>query len=55
MWSMPSTLNPRGACAAVIDHICYTMADFNQEGVRTELTAVGATNVRNAGMNSGCE
>ena len=37
---------------AVIDHICYTVADFNQERVRAELTALGATNVRNAGMNS---
>jgi catechol 2,3-dioxygenase-like lactoylglutathione lyase family enzyme len=37
---------------AVVDHICYTIADFNQERVRAELTALGATNVRNAGMNS---
>jgi catechol 2,3-dioxygenase-like lactoylglutathione lyase family enzyme len=37
---------------AVIDHICYTIADFNQERVRAELTALGATNVRNAGTNS---
>jgi hypothetical protein len=37
---------------AVVDHICYTIAHFNQERVRTELMALGATNVRNAGMNS---
>jgi hypothetical protein len=37
---------------AMVDHICYTIADFNQERVRTELTALGATNVRNAGANS---
>jgi hypothetical protein len=37
---------------AVVDHICYTIADFNQERARAELTALGATNVRNAGMNS---
>ena len=37
---------------AVVDHICYTIAGFNQERVRAELTALGATNVRNAGMNS---
>lgn len=37
---------------AVIDHICYTVADFNQDRVRAELTALGATNVRNAGANS---
>jgi catechol 2,3-dioxygenase-like lactoylglutathione lyase family enzyme len=37
---------------AVVDHICYTIADFNQERVRAELMALGATNVRNAGTNS---
>jgi catechol 2,3-dioxygenase-like lactoylglutathione lyase family enzyme len=37
---------------ALIDHICYTVADFNQDRVRAELTALGATNVRNAGANS---
>jgi hypothetical protein len=37
---------------AVVDHICYTIADFSQERVRAELTALGATNVRNAGTNS---
>jgi catechol 2,3-dioxygenase-like lactoylglutathione lyase family enzyme len=37
---------------AVVDHICYTVADFNQERGRAELTALGATNVRNAGTNS---
>jgi catechol 2,3-dioxygenase-like lactoylglutathione lyase family enzyme len=37
---------------AAVDHICYTIADFNQDRVRAELTALGATNVRNAGMNS---
>jgi catechol 2,3-dioxygenase-like lactoylglutathione lyase family enzyme len=37
---------------AVVDHICYTIADFNQERVRAELTALGATDLRNAGMNS---
>jgi catechol 2,3-dioxygenase-like lactoylglutathione lyase family enzyme len=43
---------PRPKSQAVIDHICYTVADFNQERVRAELTALGATNVRNAGTNS---
>ena len=37
---------------ALVDHICYTVADFNQDRVRAELTALGATNVRNAGANS---
>jgi catechol 2,3-dioxygenase-like lactoylglutathione lyase family enzyme len=43
---------PRPKSQAVIDHICYTVADFNQERVGAELTALGATNVRNAGTNS---
>jgi len=34
---------------AVVDHICYTVADFNQERARAELTALGASNVRDAG------
>jgi hypothetical protein len=37
---------------AVIDHICYTIADFSQEKVKAELTALGAGNVRNSGANS---
>jgi catechol 2,3-dioxygenase-like lactoylglutathione lyase family enzyme len=37
---------------AVIDHICYTIADFNQDKVKAELTALGATNVRNNGTMS---
>ena len=43
---------PRPKPQAVIDHICYTIADFNQERVCAELTALGATNVRKGGMNS---
>jgi hypothetical protein len=42
---------PRPKSQAVIDHVCYTVADFNRE-VPAELTALGATNVRNAGTNS---
>jgi hypothetical protein len=34
---------------AMIDHICYTIADFNQAKVKAELTALGATNVRDSG------
>jgi catechol 2,3-dioxygenase-like lactoylglutathione lyase family enzyme len=34
---------------AMIDHICYTIADFNQDKVKAELTTLGATNVRNSG------
>jgi hypothetical protein len=43
---------PRPKSEAVIDHICYTIADFNQEKVKAELTALGAGNVRNSGANS---
>ena len=43
---------PRPNPRAVIDHICYTIADFNQERVCAELTALGATNVRKEGMSS---
>jgi len=43
---------PRPKPQAVIDHICYTIADFNQERVCAELTALGATNVRKEGMSS---
>jgi catechol 2,3-dioxygenase-like lactoylglutathione lyase family enzyme len=37
---------------ALIDHICYTITDFNQDKVKAELTALGATNVRNNGTMS---
>jgi hypothetical protein len=43
---------PRPKSQAVIDHICYTIADFNQEKVKAELNALGAGNVRNSGANS---
>jgi hypothetical protein len=43
---------PRPKPQAVIDHICYTVADFNQEKAKAELTALGAGNVRNSGANS---
>jgi hypothetical protein len=43
---------PRPKSQAVIDHICYTVADFNQEKAKAELTALGAGNVRNSGANS---
>jgi hypothetical protein len=36
----------------VVDHICYTIADFNQEKAKAALTALGAGNVRNSGANS---
>src|SRR5208282_1046971 len=43
---------PRPKSQAVIDHVCYTIADFNQEKVKAELNALGAGNVRNSGPNS---
>ena len=43
---------PRPKSQAVIDHICYTIADFSQEKAKAELTALGAGNVRNSGANS---
>jgi glyoxylase I family protein len=37
---------------ASIQHICFTVADFNQERALTTLTAAGVKNVRKAGSNS---
>jgi hypothetical protein len=33
----------------VIDHICYTVADFNQARAKAALTAMDVKNVREAG------
>ncbi len=48
----PANAAPRPKSEAVIDHICYTIADFNQEKVKAELNALGASNVRNSGATS---
>jgi hypothetical protein len=37
---------------AVIDHICFTVADFNKDRAKAELTRLGVQNVREAGGNS---
>jgi len=37
---------------AVIDHVGYTVADFNRDRAKAELTAMGVKNVREAGMHS---
>jgi len=37
---------------AVIDHICYTVADFDQARAKAELTALGVKNIREAGTRS---
>jgi catechol 2,3-dioxygenase-like lactoylglutathione lyase family enzyme len=45
--------NPRTAARpkpeAVIDHIGYTVADFNRERIKAELVAMGVKNVRDGG------
>jgi catechol 2,3-dioxygenase-like lactoylglutathione lyase family enzyme len=43
---------PRPAPQAVIDHICYTVADFNQARAKAALTALGVKNIREAGTRS---
>ena len=48
----PANAALRPKSEAVIDHICYTIADFNQEKVKAELNALGASNVRNSGATS---
>ena len=40
---------PRRAAKAVIDHIAYTVADFDRERAKAQLTALGAKNVRDGG------
>jgi catechol 2,3-dioxygenase-like lactoylglutathione lyase family enzyme len=48
--------NPRTAGRpkpeAVIDHIAYTVADFNRERAKAELIAMGVKNVRDGGLYS---
>jgi catechol 2,3-dioxygenase-like lactoylglutathione lyase family enzyme len=48
--------NPRTAGRpkpdAVIDHVGYTVADFNRERVKAELIAMGIKNVRDGGLYS---
>ena len=48
--------NPRTAgrpkSEAVIDHIGYTVADFNRERAKSELIAMGVKNVRDGGLYS---
>jgi catechol 2,3-dioxygenase-like lactoylglutathione lyase family enzyme len=43
---------PRPAPQAVIDHIAYTVADFNREKAKAELIAMGVKNVRDGGLRS---
>jgi catechol 2,3-dioxygenase-like lactoylglutathione lyase family enzyme len=43
---------PRPKPTARIDHICYTVADFNRDRAKASLTAMGVKNIREAGGNS---
>jgi hypothetical protein len=49
-------VNPRNAGRpkpdAVIDHVAYTVADFNRDRAKAELIALGVKNVREAGRYS---
>jgi len=40
---------PRRKAKAVIDHIAFTVADFDRERAKAQLTAMGARNVRDGG------
>jgi catechol 2,3-dioxygenase-like lactoylglutathione lyase family enzyme len=40
---------PRRTANAVVDHIAYTVADFDRERAKAQLTAMGVTNVRDGG------
>ena len=43
---------PRRKSAAVVDHIAYTVADFDQARAKAQLTAMGVKNIRDAGKYS---
>ena len=40
---------PRRKAAAVVDHIAFTVADFEPQRAKAQLTALGAKNVRDGG------
>jgi hypothetical protein len=44
--------SPRPKPEALINHIAYTIADFDQARVREELKSMGVANVRDTGANS---
>src|SRR5712671_877940 len=48
----PPPAVPRPRATASVDHVCYTIADFDREKVKTELNALGATKVRDSGTTS---
>jgi catechol 2,3-dioxygenase-like lactoylglutathione lyase family enzyme len=48
----PGTPRPRPKAQATIDHIGYTVADFNRDRAKAALTAMGVKNLREAGRYS---
>jgi glyoxylase I family protein len=44
--------SPPPKSQAVIDHICYTVLDFDQDKAKADLTALGVKNIRAAGRTS---
>jgi hypothetical protein len=48
----PPPSGPPAQSQAVIDHIGYTVADFNREKVKAQLIALGVKNVRDGGLYS---
>ncbi len=45
----PARNAPRRQAKAVIDHICFTVADFDRERAKAQLNAAGVRNVRDGG------
>jgi len=43
---------PRPKATNVVNHMAYTVADFDAERVKAELTAMGVQNIRGAGPNA---
>src|SRR5260221_2479994 len=43
---------PRPKVQAVIDHVAYTVADFDREKAKAELKSLGVGNVRDGGLYS---
>ena len=43
---------PRPKVAAVVDHVAYTVADFDREKAKAELKSLGVENVRDGGLYS---
>jgi len=48
----PGAPRPRPKAQATIDHIGYTVADFNRDRAKAALTAMGVKNLREAGRYS---